>query len=276
MNRNLDLEHAREVAVEASNRASELLHKRFGTVLDVQSKGHADFVTELDKQCEDIIKSVLSDFDESIEFMGEETSSYKINGDQVEIQVPETCWIVDPLDGTSNFLHSYEAFAVSIALRVDSELCIGIVQSPISGDIVTSIKGHGAFRENLRSGNKERLTTKDNGDKLNIFATSFPFRHPEYIESHMELVRKLFEKFEDLRRVGSASLDLTWVASGVWSAFVERFLKPWDVAAGGLFVAEAGGIITDFSGDSNNWLTNGEILSCSSARVHEQIMTLIE
>jgi myo-inositol-1(or 4)-monophosphatase len=151
-----------------------------------------------------------------------------------------------------------------------------VVQSPISGELVSSITGQGAFKENLVTGAKDRLSTKDNGDKLNIFATSFPFRHPEYIDGHMELVKKLFGIFEDVRRVGSASLDLTWVSSGVWSAFIERFLKPWDVAAGGLFVVEAGGIITDFSGDSKNWLTNGEILGCSSARVHEQIMTLIE
>lgn len=276
MTRNIDLDIARKVALDASEKASALLRERFGTDLNVTSKGHADFVTELDGQCEEIIREELAKFDDSIDFMGEETSTFEIVGKKVEIEVPSTCWIVDPLDGTSNYSHSFGAFAVSIGLQVNNELCLGIVQAPVYGDLVHAIKGEGAFKENPEGGAPEKLYVLDSGNHFNIFSTSVPFRRPEHISTHMDLISKLFREFEDMRRIGAASLDLTWVASGTFAAFIERFLKPWDVAAGGLLVVEAGGIVTDFSGDTKNWLTNGEILATSSPRVHEQIMSLIE
>jgi myo-inositol-1(or 4)-monophosphatase len=276
MTRNIELEHARQAAIGAANKASEVLCARIGTDLDITSKGHADFVTEVDHQCEEIIKEELAKFDDSIIFMGEESTEFEIVGNKVKIDVPDTCWIVDPLDGTSNFSHSFGAFGVSIGLRVNSELEVGVIQAPITGDLVHATRGTGAWRESLSSKPATRLETSDGGNHFNIFATSVPFRHPEYIDEHMKLITKMFTCFEDMRRIGAASLELMWLAQGTWAAFVERFLKPWDVAAGALIVKEAGGIITDFSGDEANWLTNGEILGCASPRVHEQIMNLIE
>lgn len=276
MTRNIDLNHARKVALSASAKASELLVQRYGTDLDVTSKGHADFVTELDGQCEEIIREELSTFDDSISFMGEETSDFEIDGKKISIEVPSTCWIVDPLDGTSNYSHTFNAFAVSIGLRVENEMKVGVIQAPILSELFHGIKGEGAWKESPRGGASSKLQTVDGGNHFNIFATSVPFRQPQHIAEHMKLISKLFGIFEDMRRVGSAALDLTGVATGTWAAFIELFLKPWDVAAGGLLVAEAGGVMTDFSGDPNNWLTNGEILACASARVHEQIITLIE
>jgi len=276
MTSNLDLEHARQVAIEASEKASNVLRSRIGTDLDITSKGHADFVTEVDHECEEIIQEVLSKFDDSIFFMGEESTEFEIVGNQVKIDVPSTCWIVDPLDGTSNFSHSFGAFGVSIGLRVNNELKVGVIQAPVTGDLVHAVHGSGAWRQTGNAKLLTKLETKDGGNHFNIFATSVPFRQPEFIDDHMKLITKLFTCFEDMRRIGTASLELMWLASGTWAAFVERFLKPWDVAAGGLIVKEAGGIITDFSGNEQNWLTNGEILGCASARVHEQIMSLLD
>ena len=131
MTRNIDLDHARKVALSASAKASELLVQRFGTDLDVTSKGHADFVTELDGQCEEIIREELAAFDDSISFMGEETSDFEIDGKKLSIEVPSTCWIVDPLDGTSNYSHTFNAFAVSIGVRVENEMKVGVIQAPL-------------------------------------------------------------------------------------------------------------------------------------------------
>ncbi|MFN8016415.1 MAG: inositol monophosphatase family protein [Acidimicrobiia bacterium] len=270
-----DLEKARDVAISASNKAAYELEKRFRTELNVQSKGYADFVTELDHLCEEIIEEELSTFDDSIKFMGEESTNFEVKNDELVVRVPETCWIVDPLDGTSNYSHGFQSYGVSIALRINNELSVGVVNCPSLNRCYSSIINQGSYCQE-GAGKQTKLQVKDNGDRFNIFATSFPFRKPEYIEEHMELVKKLFTIFEDLRRVGAASLDLCWVADGTFAAFIERFLKPWDVAAGGLILKEAGGVVTDYSGDSNNWLTNGEILATSSARVHEQIMTLLD
>lgn len=272
----IDLRHAREVAIDASGRASDLLRRRFGTPMEVSSKGHADFVTELDEQCEEIIREVLNDFDDSIAFMGEETSKFETEGNKVQIHVPSTCWIVDPLDGTSNYSHSFNAFAVSIGLLVDDELAVGVVQAPITGELLHATKNQGAFREHLTGAEPAKLSTVDGGNHFNIFSTSVPFRQPEYIAEHMELISKAFNYFEDIRRVGSAALDLSWVAGGSWAAFVELFLKPWDIAAGGLLVTEAGGVITDFTGNEKDWLTNGQVAASANARVHEIVLSLIE
>lgn len=271
---NIDLDHAREVALRASKQASELLNSRFRTQLEISEKGHADFVTELDHQCEELIQSVLADFDSSLDFIGEESADFSVDGQVLNIDLPSTCWIVDPLDGTSNFMHGFESFAVSIALRVDNEIFLGVVQSPASGGLMYATKGTGAFivRNN---GEQKRMHILDNGDKFNLFATSPPFRSPDYIEEHMQSIEKMYEYFEDMRRVGAAALDLSWVADGVFAAYYESFLKPWDVAAGALLVQEAGGVVTDYAGDNKNWLTNGQIVASASSRVHELVLNCV-
>lgn len=275
MTENLHLSHAREVALSASAKASAVLQQRFGSELTITSKGHADFVTEVDSLCEEIIKEELLSFDDTISFMGEESSTFTSAGREVEIDIPSTCWIVDPLDGTSNFSHTFGAFSVSIALRVDNILSLGVVQAPVMGDLCHAISGQGAWRRNV-DGSEVPLTTLDNGNHFNIFSTSVPFREPEYIAQHVALVSHMYGIFEDLRRVGSAALDLMWVAGGQWAQFIELFLKPWDVAAGALLVREAGGVVTDFRGDENAWLVNGQVLASANARVHEQTLSLIE
>ncbi len=275
MTSGIDLVHARKVACAASEKASAVLRERFGSELTISSKGHADFVTELDHQCEDIIREELSSFDDSIAFMGEESTQFTLRGREVEIEIPSTCWIVDPLDGTSNFSHTFDAFSVSIGLRVNDELVMGIVQAPVMGDLCHATVGEGAWRRNV-DGSEVPLKTIDNGNHFNLFSTSVPFRQPQYIAQHAELISKMYGSFEDLRRVGSAALDLMWVASGTWAQFIELFLKPWDVAAGALLVREAGGVVTDFSGDENAWLFNGQVLASANARVHDQTLSLIE
>ncbi len=271
----LDLIHAQEVALHASEIASKMLKAKFRTDLDVTSKGHVDYVTELDSQCEDAIRSELANFDDSVAFIGEESMNFNVIGDKIDIELPDTCWIVDPLDGTSNYAHGFSGYCVSIALRVNKELKVSVVNAPSLREKFTAISGKGAF-SSFNNSEFEKIHTIDNGDRFNIFATSLPFRHPEYIDEHLGLVREFFNVFEDMRRVGSAELDLSWTAKGIWAGFIERFLKPWDSSAGGLLVKEAGGVITDWSGDDQEWLINGQILSCASARLHEKILDLIK
>lgn len=274
----IDYGHALEAAQKASTVAADLLRSRYRSPLEITSKGHSDFVTELDGQCEQAIREVLSLFDDSIPFIGEESTEFTVVGDKVEIDLPSTCWIVDPLDGTSNFSHAFNAFAVSIALRVDNELVVASVEAPITRDRYFATKGNGAYYRFASHGETEphKMLTVDNGDHFNIYATAAPFRYPEHLDSYHSFQQKIYRHCEDIRRVGSAELDLAWVAVGSWGAYFEQFLKPWDSSAGGLLVQEAGGIMTDWSGNENDWLINGNVLACSSPRVHEQILGLIE
>jgi myo-inositol-1(or 4)-monophosphatase len=275
---NIDYEHALAAARSASARAADMLRERYRSQLEITSKGHADFVTDLDHQCEEIIREELYAFDDTIAFVGEETTEFEVVGDQVHIDLPSTCWIVDPLDGTSNYSHSFGAFAVSIALRVDNEIVVSSVEAPVTRDRYFAIEGSGAFHQVSSHSITDpiKMNVIDNGDHFNLFATAAPFRYPEYIPAFMAMQATLFAHCEDIRRVGSAELDLAWVANGSWAAYFEKFLKPWDSSAGSLLVTEAGGAVSDWSGNEKDWLINGNVLATSSPRVHEQILSLIK
>lgn len=271
----IDLVHAQGAALKASQIASEMLQKRFRTELNVSAKGYVDYVTELDSQCEEAIRQELANFDDTIAFVGEESTEFIVNKDKIEIELPDTCWIVDPLDGTSNYAHGFAGYSVSIALRVNKELKLGIVQAPTLGELYSAIDTQGAYCQHNET-EPTKIKVVDNGERFNIFATSMPYRYPEYIDQHIDLLKKFYTVFDDMRRIGSAELDLAWTAKGVFAAFIERFLKPWDSSAGAVILREAGGIITDWSGDDQEWLINGQILSCSSARLHEKLLDLIK
>lgn len=273
---NIEIEHAKKIMLSAAGLASARLLERYETTMIIESKGRADFVTELDKECEEIIQNELANFDSSIAFIGEESSEFKINGEKVEIDLPSTCFIVDPLDGTSNYMHAFNAYSVSIGLRINEEMIIGVVQAPTLEKTFIGIKNKGSYRYDLDGTNESKLKTIDDGDDRVLFASSVPFRYPDYIDSHLALSNKMYKEFEDMRRAGSAALDLSWVGQGSFGVYVESFLKPWDSAAGAVILREAGGIITDWSGDEEKWLINGQICATASARLHEKLLGLLE
>ena len=273
---NIDLAQAKKSMLSAATLASNRLLDRFETTIHIEAKGRADFVTELDRECEEIIQSELANFDDGIIFIGEESTSFETSGNKVKIELPSTCFIVDPLDGTSNYMHSFNGYCVSIGLQIDNEIVFGVVLAPTLGQMFVAENAHGSFRYDLNGNNEMKLKTIDEGDDKILFATSVPFRNPEFIESHLELSNSLYKNFEDMRRAGSAALDLSWVAQGSFGIYLESFLKPWDCAAGAIILREAGGIISDWSGNETEWLTNGQICATGSARLHEKVLDLLK
>jgi myo-inositol-1(or 4)-monophosphatase len=183
-------------------------------------------------------------------------------GDRVQ-----TGWIVDPLDGTTNFLRGVYAVGVSVGLVVDGRPLVGAVGAPLLGEVFSAVEGLGAFR------NGERIRVSERPAEHAIVATGMPFRRKEEFDSYRPVFERAFHQFEDLRRIGAASLDLAWTAAGVLDGYFELFLGPWDVAAGALLVREAGGVVTDWSGDPDAWLDSGCIVAASPT-VHSGLLAL--
>lgn len=273
---NIDLDHVKKIMLSAAGSASARLLERYETTMLIESKGRADFVTELDKECEEIIKTELANYDDTIAFVGEESYSFETRGDKVHLELPSTCFIVDPLDGTSNYMHAFNGYCVSIGLRVDDEIFAGVVMAPTLEKTFVGLKGQGSYRYDLNGTNEMKLKTIDDGDDRVLFATSVPFRNPDFIDSHLQLSNTLYKHFEDMRRAGSAALDLSWIAQGTFGVYLEKFLKPWDCSAGAIILREAGGMITDWSGHDEDWLINGQIFATASARLHEKVLGLLE
>jgi len=177
-------------------------------------------------------------------------------------------WFVDPLDGTANFLHGFPAVGVSVALVEHGTPIVGVVHAPLLGDTYTACQGEGAFR------NGEPITVSTRDPSRAICATGFPFRaKAERLDEYLPVFEAALRRFEDLRRAGSASLDLAWTAAGVLDGYFEQALGPWDVAAGALLVREAGGLVTDWSGDERAWLESGDIVAGPPA-IHESMLEL--
>lgn len=246
-------------AFRAAMLSGELILKNVGSVTreDVRAKQTADFVTRVDKESEALIINLIKkDFpdhhicaEESVK--DEDTKDYR--------------WIIDPLDGTTNFIHGYPAFAVSIALEFKGEVILGVVFDPLRNELFTAEKGRGAFL------NGREIKVSTNSDLRNcLIATGFPFRKKEYIDRYLNLFKNIFNKVSDIRRAGSAALDLVHLACGRCDGFFEIGLSPWDVAAGSIIIDEAGGIITDFGGGSD-YLCTGNIVA-ATASIHDEIL----
>ena len=214
---------------------------------DASAKGRpGDWVTDVDLASESAIRALLETETPAIPVVGEETGG--IGTDRY--------WLVDPLDGTTNFMHGFPAVGVSIALIESGEPVTGAVAAPLLGETYWASAGSGAWAD--RGSGPERLSVSSLPAERAVVATGFPFRRPDLLPGYLRTMEGALRHFEDLRRPGSASLDLAWVAAGVFDGFFELALVGWDVAAGGL-IREAGGIVTDWAGGPG-WLT-GDILA---------------
>lgn len=226
------------VMVEAARKAGRSLNRDFGEVqnLQVSVKGPGDFVSQADRKAEDIIFAELSKGRPGFGFLMEERG-------EVEGKDDQNRWIVDPLDGTTNFLHGIPVFAISIALERAGQIVAGVVYNPVMDELYTAERGGGAFFNDrrLRVAGRTRLTDC-------VIGTGIPHlgraRHGEYL---VEL-RNVMGEAIGIRRLGCAALDLAWVASGRMDGFWEKPLSPWDIAAGILLVREAGGFVSDRDG----------------------------
>lgn len=252
------------VMVSTARKAGRALARDFGEVenLQVSLKGPADFVTAADIRAEETIYAELSRARPGYGFLMEERGL-------IEGSDRTHRWIVDPLDGTTNFLHGIPLFAISIALERDGDLIAGLIHNPVSGETFTAERGKGAFLDDrrIRVAARERLEDA-------VVTVGIPHRgRPD----HALFLREcaiVMENVAGIRRTGSAALDLAWVAAGRFDAFWERNLSPWDIAAGLVILREAGGYVSDIDGRPTMMKTGG-VLAGNEA-IHHGLQTLLK
>ena len=251
------------VMMKVARKAGRGLLKDFGEVenLQVSAKGPGDFVSRADRQAEEIIREELMEARPTYGFLGEE-------GAEIEGKDPTRRWIVDPLDGTTNFLHGLPHWAVSIALEHKGQIVAGVIYDPVKDEMFYAEKGFGAFvnEARLRVSGRHRMAEA-------IFATGLPFSgRPDLPETLQDLAR-LLPACSGVRRFGAASLDLAYVAAGRYDGFWERGLNAWDIAAGIIIVKEAGGLIEPMA-TSGDLLSDGALI-CANEPIFDTFAKVI-
>lgn len=227
----------------------------------VEKKGHNDFVSYVDKGAEEIIVNGLKDLIPGAAFHTEEAT--------VERTEAEYLWVIDPLDGTTNFIHGVPCFAVSIALLQNKEPILGVIYEINQDEMFTGIKGNGT----KLNGQPIKVSTCENVSE-SLLGTGFPYYDYHLMDKYLDLFRHLMQHSRGLRRPGSAATDLAYTAAGRFDAFYEYSLSPWDVAAGVLLVREAGGTVTNFDGGDDAIFTK-EIVASNTA-VHGEMLALVQ
>jgi len=234
-------------AVKAARAAGRII-TRASLDLDavkVMRKSRNDFVTEVDRAAEDVIVKTLLGAYPDHAILGEE-SGHTPGRQAKEPRESEHIWIIDPLDGTTNFIHGLPQYCVSIALMQRDIVTHAVIYDPNRDELFTASKGRGAYLNDRRM----RVAPRERLDEA-LIGTGFPFRKLESLDRYVAMFRAVSEKAAGLRRPGAAALDLAYVASGRYDAFFEIGLMPWDVAAGSLLVTEAGGLVGDLQGNSD-------------------------
>ncbi len=236
------------MAVRAARSAGNMILRYVDRVdsVAVAEKDHHDFVSEVDRLAERTIIAVLHKAYPDHSILAEESGSQ--SGDEYQ-------WVIDPLDGTTNFLHGFPQFAVAIALRHRGNLQHGVIFDPLRNELFTASRGGGAALNDRRL----RVSKVKHLDAA-LLGTGFPFRRQEYLDDYLCTFRALFPQTSGIRRTGSAALDLAYVAAGRLDGFWEIGLSPWDMAAGALLVQEAGGFVSDFAG-GGDFLATGNIIA---------------
>ena len=237
------------VAIMAARKAGNSLVRNLNQLdkLHVEQKGYNDYVSEADRQAEEIVIDVINKHYPDHAILAEESGT---RGESDHI------WIIDPLDGTTNFLHGFPVFAVSVGLQVKGRLEHGVVYDPLRQELFTASRGEGAQLDGRRirvSGRKEL--------EHSLIGTGFPFRNSNRETGpYMRMLEKVLQNTSGIRRPGAAALDLAYVAAGRLDAFFETGLSPWDLAAGSLIIREAGGIVSGLDGNEK-YLENGHVLT---------------
>lgn len=242
------------IAIRAARKAGNHIAKSLENADKIEStqKGNNDFVTNVDKEAEALIIAIIQSSYPEHSIITEESGL--IEGKDKDVQ-----WIIDPLDGTNNFVKGLPHFSVSIAVRLNGKTEVACVYDPMLNELFTAQRGAGAQLNNARirvKGLKDLQGT--------ILATGFPFKQKQHSEAYLNILSSLFVECADFRRTGSAALDLCYLASSRVDGYFELGLKPWDMAAGELIAREAGAILTDFAGNTN-YMQSGNIVA-SSAR----------
>ena len=248
--------------LEAAGACSKILMRHFGRILEVSEKKDAGLVTKVDLASEKAAMKVLRKARPDFDFLTEET-----NPEEKKSQAGQGArgrWIIDPLDGTTNYIHGFPMFCISLAAEWEGRIVTGVIHAPALGDTYTAIAGKGA-----RVNGKRLRVSRTRKLRDSLLTTGFTYRKHTFLHREMEAFERLSGIARAIRRPGSAALDLAYVARGVFDGFWERRLSPWDVAAGMLLVNEAGGKVTDFQGLPFD-VRSPEILA-SNSLLHDEL-----
>jgi myo-inositol-1(or 4)-monophosphatase len=249
------------IAVKAARRAGNLIHRSTDKIdhLTITKKSHADFVSEVDRVAEQTIIQTLLEAYPDHAILAEESGSQGAS---------EFVWIIDPLDGTTNFLHGLPQFAVSIALQHKGIITQAVVYDPSRNELFTATRGRGAFLNDKRLRVTKRLHLADS-----LIGTGFPYTRFEHLDAYIGIFKDLMQKTAGLRRPGSAAIDLAWMAAGRYDGFFETGLKPWNIAADCLLITEADGMVNDLSG--NDTYLNSEHVCAGNPNIHPLLLQVI-
>lgn len=252
------------IAVKAARRAGDIIVQASRNLdrLTISKKSRSDFVSEVDGAAEEAIIRILREAYPSHAILAEES------GTSGDTQNAEYQWIIDPLDGTTNFLHGFPQYAVSIALKHKGILNKAVVYNPNNNELFTAGRGDGAYLNNQRLRVSKRINLEDC-----LIGTGIPFRDLTHAEAYLNMFKDIMPRVAGIRRPGSASLDLSYVAAGRYDAFWEIGLAPWDMAAGALIIKEAGGLVGDLEGD-DTYLESGQILA-GNPKIFSQLLKII-
>ena len=251
------------IAIKAARRAGAVINRASFDLdkLTIEHKAQNDYVSEVDRAAEQAVIQVLKEAYPQHNILAEESGLQDNNS--------EYLWIIDPLDGTTNFLHGFPQYCVSIALSVKGVVQHGVIFDPVRNDLFTTSKGAGAFLNDRRIRVSKTVNIKDA-----LLGTGFPYKDFSHFDRCIAAFKEMTHKSSGVRRAGAAALDLAYVACGRFDGFWEQGLSPWDVAAGGLLVQEAGGLISDFKGESD-WLNSGTLV-CGTPKVFAPMLSVLQ
>lgn len=256
----MDLELAKQIAIRAAYQAGRILHDYFGHLTDITKKGDIDLVTAADLASEKAILEVIHATFPNHAILAEESGSTGMPS--------EYTWIIDPLDGTTNFVHGLPVFAVSIGLSYQEEMEIGVVFNPLSGELFCATRGHGATLNN-----RQISVSQANNLQESLLVTGFPYDLHDRSNSLIQRFHGCLLAAQGIRRLGSAALDLCYVACGRFDGFWEENLKPWDTAAGFLIMSEAGGQVSTFN--NTPYRPGAETILATNGRIHAAMVGLL-
>ncbi|MBM3359359.1 MAG: inositol monophosphatase [Betaproteobacteria bacterium] len=250
------------IAVKAARRAGSIINRatRNLDVVAVKEKAANDFVSEVDREAEQAIIKTLREAYPDHAILAEESGASGHSDYQ---------WIIDPLDGTTNFIHGFPQYAVAIALAHKEVVTQAVVYDPGRNDLYTASRGHGAYLNDHRIRVSKRTSLKSS-----LIGTGFPFRHLEHLDAYLAMLRDMMEHCAGVRRAGSAALDLAYVAGGRLDGFWEIGLSKWDIAAGALLISEAGGLVGDLQGEQAH-MQSGNVVA-GSPKIFVQLLKAIE
>lgn len=257
----MDIEAAKRVGIEAIYSGARVLRNHYGRIAQINQKGAFDLVTEADTESEkQIMETILKAFPDHA-ILAEESG---VNKGSAEYQ-----WLIDPLDGTTNYVHQLPFFTIAIALAVHDKIELGLVLNPMDGELYSAIAGDGAALNGKPINVSSTASVSDS-----LLVTGFPYDFNEIVEPAMKRFSVCQQASQGVRRLGSAALDMCYLASGRFDGFWEQNLKPWDKAAGAVVAAEAGAVITNFS--NQPFSINQKEILITNGRIHQEMLSLLK